>query len=281
MSVNDQHKDRLFKFLFGNPEHLDWTLSLYNAVNGSSYDNPDDIRFNTIEEALYLGMKNDVSFIIMNELHLWEHQSSYNPNMPMRFFIYASKLYEKYITDSDNDYYPYSSSLQTVPCPKCICFYNGTGRQPDRKILRLSSAFGGRSDIEVKVTMLNINYGHNAELMRACKPVEEYAWFVDAVRRHYKITKNLEAAIDAALDKMPDDFIIKKLLLMNKAEVKGMFLTEWDPEKTLEQERRDIEKRVARDMLLDNYPLSAILKISKLSEGAIRNLAKKIGVNIT
>ena len=72
MSVNDEHKDRLFKFLFGNPEHLDWTLSLYNAVNGSSYNNPDDIRFNTIEEALYLGMKNDVSFIIMNELHLWD-----------------------------------------------------------------------------------------------------------------------------------------------------------------------------------------------------------------
>ena len=300
MSVNDQHKDRLFKFLFGNPEHLDWTLSLYNAVNGSSYDNPDDIRFNTIEEALYLGMKNDVSFIIinMNELHLWEHQSSYNPNMPMRFFIYASKLYEKYITDSDNDYYPYSSSLQTVPCPKCVCFYNGTGRQPDRKILRLSEAFGSSdSDIELKVTMLNINYGHNAELMRACKPVEEYAWFVDAVRRHYKITGNLEAAVDAALDEMPDDFIIKKLLLMNKAEVKGMFLTEWDQEKVLAQERRDSERRgevrgerrgekrtqerVVINMLKKNLPLNLIQEITQLSEGVVLNIAKKIGVNIT
>ena len=274
-----EHKDRVFKFLFGNPEHLDWTLSLYNAVNGSSYNNPEDIRFNTIEEALYLGMKNDVSFIILNELHLWEHQSSYNPNMPMRFFMYAAKLYEKYI--AENDYYQYSSSIQTVPCPKCICFYNGTGRQPDKKILRLSSAFGSsKSDIEVKVTMLNINYGRNAELMGACKPVEEYAWLVEAVRRHYKITKNLEAAVDAALDEMPDDFIIKKLLLMHKAEVKGMFLTEWDPEKTLAQERRDVEKRVALDMLRKSLPLDLIQEISHLSEDVIRNLAKKIGVKL-
>ena len=274
-----EHKDRVFKFLFGNPEHLDWTLSLYNAVNGSSYNNPEDIRFNTIEEALYLGMKNDVSFIILNELHLWEHQSSYNPNMPMRFFMYAAKLYEKYI--AENDYYQYSSSIQTVPCPKCICFYNGTGRQPDKKILRLSSAFGSsKSDIEVKVTMLNINYGRNAELMGACKPVEEYAWLVEAVRRHYKITKNLEAAVDAALDEMPDDFIIKKLLLMHKAEVKGMFLTEWDPEKTLAQERRDVEKRVALDMLRKSLHLDLIQEISHLSEDVIRNLAKKIGVKL-
>ena len=73
MQVNDEHKDRVFKFLFGNPENRAWTLALYNAVNGSSYDNADDITFNTIEDAVYLGMKNDVSFIIVDEMNLWEH----------------------------------------------------------------------------------------------------------------------------------------------------------------------------------------------------------------
>ena len=81
MAVNDQHKDRVFKFLFGNPDNKEWTLALYNAINDSSYDNPDDIQFNTIEDAVYLGMKNDVSFIIVDEMNLWEHQSTYNPNM--------------------------------------------------------------------------------------------------------------------------------------------------------------------------------------------------------
>ena len=89
MAVNEEHKDRVFKYLFGNPANREWTLALYNAVNGSNYENPEDIQFNTIDDAVYLGMRNDVSFIIVDELHLWEHQSTYNPNMPMRFLIYA------------------------------------------------------------------------------------------------------------------------------------------------------------------------------------------------
>lgn len=280
MAVNDEHKDRVFKFLFGNPENKQWTLALYNAINGSSYDNPDDIQFNTIEDAFYLGMKNDASFIfvVMNELDLWEHQSTYNPNMPMRFFIYAAKLYEKYINSSD--YYQYSSKLQTAPRPRCICFYNGTAKQPERKVLKLSEAFGGEGDIEVRVTMLNINYGKNKALMEACKPLYEYAWLVEAIRRHQKKLKNLEAAIDAAIDEMPDEFVIKGFLLLNKAEVKGMFLTEYDQEKVLSQERREVEYRVATDMLKEKLPLPLIAKISKLSEDAIRTLANSLGMSI-
>ena len=280
--MNDEHKDRVFKFLFGNTANKAWTLTLYNAVNGSHYTNPDDITFNTIEDAVYLGMKNDVSFIIVDELNLWEHQSSYNPNMPMRFFLYAAKLYEKYIAGSD--YYQYSSMLQSAPCPKCICFYNGTAQQPERKILKLSDAFGGEGDIEVCVTMLNINYGKNKALMEACEPLNEYAWLVDSIRRYQRELKDLEAAVDAALGEMPDEFMIKKFLLLNKAEVKGMFLTEYDQEKVLEQGRReaanDERRRVAMDMLKKNLPLSLIAEISKLSEEAIRKLADKIGVTI-
>ena len=277
INVNDEHKDRVFKFLFGNPEHKDWTLALYNAINGSDYNNPDDIEFNTIDDAVYLGMKNDVSFIILDEINLWEHQSTYNPNMPLRFFLYAAKLYEKYIADSY--YYPYSSTLQTVPRPKCICFYNGTARQPERKILKLSDAFRGRADIEVLVTMLNINYGKNEQLMKASQQLNEYAKLVDAIRQNNKVLKDLEAAIDKAIDEMPDDSSIKKFLLLNRAEVKGMFLTEWDQEKVLAQERKDSEKRVnervARDMLREKMSIQLIAKISTLTEEAILNLAKK------
>ena len=282
MEVNDEYKDRVFKYLFGNPANREWTLALYNAVNGSNYENPEDIQYNTIEDAVYLGMRNDVSFIIVNELHLWEHQSTYNPNMPMRFLLYVAKLYEKYIAGSD--YYPYSSVLQPAPRPKCVCFYNGTGNQPERKILRLSEAFGGEGDIEVIVTMLNINYGKNRQIMNSCKPLYEYAWLVDTIRQHQKNTKNLETAVDAALDDMPDDFMIKNFLLQNKAEVKGMFLTEYDQEKVLEQQRREMERitheQVATDMLMDNYPLSAISKISRLSEDVIRTLANSLGISI-
>ena len=102
------YKDRLFKFIFGNPENRQWTLSLYNAVGGTNYTDPEEIQFNTIGDAVYMRMKNDISFIIAFEMNLWEHQSTFNPNMPMRFFIYAGRLYEKYILTSD--YYQYSST---------------------------------------------------------------------------------------------------------------------------------------------------------------------------
>ena len=87
--INRQYKDRLFKFLFGNPEHRDWTLSLYNAVNGTAYEDPDDITFTTIKNAVYMGMRNDVSLLLADTMDFYEQQSTYNPNMPMRFLVYA------------------------------------------------------------------------------------------------------------------------------------------------------------------------------------------------
>ena len=247
MSINYHHKDRVFKFIFGNPENKQWTLSLYNAINGSNYDNPDDIQFNTIEDAVYLGMKNDVSFIlaVLNELLIWGHQSSFNPNVPLRIFIYAAKLYEAYIVEHGYQHKQYGTKLLPLPRPKCICFYNGRSDRPESEELRLSDAFGGDGDIEVKVTMININYGKNEALMEACKPLKEYAWLVDAIRKHEKISHDIEVAVDAAIDEMPDDFLIKKFLLKNKAEVKGMFLTEYDQEKVLAYERLEVEERVA------------------------------------
>ena len=286
--ANRLYKDRVFKFIFGNPENKEWTLSLYNAVNGSNYRNPDDIQFNTIEDAVYMSMKNDVSFIILDEMNLWEHQSSFNPNMPMRFLTYGTQLYEKYTATSG--YYKFSRKLQRLPKPHCICFYNGIEEQPEQQILKLSDAFGGEGDIEVKVKMLNVNYGKNRALMETCQPLREYAWLVDRVREHQRVMQNLEAAVDASIDEMPDSFVIRTLIEAHRAGVKKMFLTEYDEEKMKEQERKEAfadgvdagvaeaNERVAADMLKKKYPLDAIKDISRLSEAHIRKLAKSLGV---
>ena len=286
--ANRLYKDRVFKFIFGNPENKEWTLSLYNAVNGSNYSNPDDIQFNTIEDAVYMSMKNDVSFIILDEMNLWEHQSSFNPNMPMRFLTYGTQLYETFTATSG--YYKFSRKLQRLPKPHCICFYNGTEEQPEQQVLKLSDAFGGEGDIEVKVKMLNVNYGKNRELMETCQPLREYAWLVDRVREHQRVMQNLEAAVDASIDEMPDSFVIRTLIEAHRAGVKKMFLTEYDEEKMKEQERKEAfadgvdagvaeaNERVAADMLKKKYPLDAIKDISRLSEAHIRKLAKSLGV---
>ena len=277
MIINEKHKDRVFKYIFQNKE---WMLDLYNAVNGSDYKDPDAIMFNTIEDAIYMGMRNDVSFIISSEINLWEHQSSYNPNMPLRFFLYLAQLYEKYIAVSD--YNKYSSTLQKLPRPKCICFYNGLINQPEKKILRLSEAFDKEGDVELKVTMLNINYGKNQELMNACKPLKEYSWLIETIRKYQK--NNLEEAIERAINEMPEDFVIRNFILGHKAEVKGMFLTEWDQEKFLKQQRKetenDVNERVARDMLKNGEPFEKIKMYSRLAEDTIRNLAMSLGVSV-
>ena len=302
MQTNIKHKDRLFRFIFGNPEHKEWTLSLYNAISGTNYTNPEDIEFNTIDDIIYMGMKNDVSFLIMVlfVMNLWEHQASLNPNMPIRFFLHAGQLYEKYM--KDNDIYRYGRTLHRLPKPKCVCFYNGMEEQPEEQILRLSDAFGTEDgDIEVRVRMLNINYGSNRKLMEACRVLNDYALLIDRIRGHQKAGKNLDKAVDAAIDEMPDDSLLTKFLLAHRAEVKGMYLTEYDEEKErlraireglnegraegrIEGHKEGVNatnERVATDMLRKNLPLTLIEEISRLSEDVIYGIAKNIGVSVS
>lgn len=83
-AVNREYKDRLFNFIFGHEDNKTWTLSVYIAVNGASYTDPELIQINTIKEIPCLGMHNDVSFLIAGEVNIYEQQSTFNPNMPMR-----------------------------------------------------------------------------------------------------------------------------------------------------------------------------------------------------
>ena len=133
--ANDNYKDRLFVFLFGREDHKDWTLSLYNAVSGSNYTDPEQIRFNTIEKVLYVSMHNDISFLLSGEISLFEHQSTYNPNMPLRMMQYLGQLFEKHLAKEKLD--KYSSTLIPLPVPKLVVFYNGISDKEDEIMLRL------------------------------------------------------------------------------------------------------------------------------------------------
>lgn len=179
MPVKREFKDRLFRFIFGKSENKEWTLSLYNAVNGTHYTDTQSLRFTTIEDVLYIGMKNDVSFIIADSMNFYEQQTTQNPNMPLRCLIYAGMSYARYI--ETESVFIYSTRPQHIPSPRCICFYNGSEESEERTELRLSSLYDDEGDIEVKVTMLNINRGKNKDILEACKPLAEYSWFVDTL----------------------------------------------------------------------------------------------------
>ena len=137
------YKDRLFRFVFQNKEDL---LELYNALNHSEYRDPGELIVNTLEDVIYMGMKNDISFLIGGTLNLYEHQSTWNPNMPLRGFFYFARIYENYVGSNHKDIY--SSTLQALPFPRYFIFYNGVKEEPDRKELSLSDAFkGGRESL--------------------------------------------------------------------------------------------------------------------------------------
>lgn len=226
--INQEYKDRLFTFIFGREENREWTLSLYNAVNGSHYTDASAIEITTIKEVIYMGMHNDVSFLVGNEMNLYEQQSTYNPNMPLRHMQYLGNLYESYIKRRKLN--KYGKNLIQLPVPRFIVFYNGMKNIGDETILRLSDAFpaGAKADVEVTVRMLNINYGHNQALLEASKPLMEYAWFVHEIRNRLKRDMDIKEAVDSAIDDIPDTFTLRSFLTLHKLEIGTMLLTEFD-----------------------------------------------------
>ncbi|MBE5846163.1 MAG: hypothetical protein E7300_00620 [Lachnospiraceae bacterium] len=242
--TNPKYKDRLFSFIFGNEKNKKWTLALYNAVNHSNYTNPDDIEINTIEDFLYMGMKNDVSFLLHTSVSLYEHQSTYNPNMPARQLIYIGQLFDKYI--KKNKCNIYGTKRIALPVPKLVVFYNGLQDTADEEYLYLRDLFPKESrdsaDVTVRVRMININYGHNKELLEACKPLNEYAWLVEQIRvgcRSLSGNEEKGEAISKALTDMPDTFSIKEFLMENRAEVEMSCLTEYNEAETMDQLKKE------------------------------------------
>ena len=250
---NRQYKDRLWRMVFNNKEDL---LQLYNAINHTDYQNPDDLEVNTLEDVLYLSMKNDVSFLVGGTMNLYEHQSTFNPNMPLRGVFYFSRLYEGYV--ADNNLMIYHEKRVRLPNPKYIVFYNGTKNQPDSMELKLSDCFENTDNeapcLECTATMLNINYGHNQELMKHCRRLEEYSIFVQCVREYIQSEPSVEDALEKAIDTCINQDVLADFLKKHRAEVTNMILTTYDKdlyEKTLKEDAR--EEGLESGILLAKY----------------------------
>ncbi len=229
LRINRRYKDRLFRFLFQDKKDL---LALYNAVNGSSYSNPDDLEIVTLDDVIFMKMKNDLSFMVSDQLNLYEHQSTYSPNMPLRGLIYFTHQYEGLLTRQKESLY--GAKLLRLPAPAYVIFYNGRREQPDRTELFLSDAFEtgrGTGCLECRAVMLNINRGHNKELTDKCRRLWEYSEFVAEVNDNLDRNMSLKAAIVKAMDTCIQRGILTDILQSNKAEVPGMLLTEYDEKK--------------------------------------------------
>ena len=214
IAANRNYKDTVFRKLFSERKNL---LSLYNAINGTAYTDENALEIVTLESAIYMGMKNDLAFIIDTNLFLFEHQSTYNPNIPLRDLFYISGEYQKLVDQKSI----YSSTLLKLPEPNFIVFYNGTEKKADRWVNCLSDAYEkhiGDPNLELKVITLNINEGYNKDLMKQCKILREYAQYVEKVRE-YASTMDLNAAVEKAVDECIHQGILEEFLRANRMEV--------------------------------------------------------------
>ncbi|GHS91941.1 hypothetical protein FACS1894139_13650 [Planctomycetales bacterium] len=267
MNANEQYKDTVFAAYFGTDAAR--CCEIYNALC-NAHATPDAIKINTLDKNFFAKLRNDVSFLVGSELVvLLEHQSTLNENMPLRFLRYIVEQYELLI----NRKKLYQERLIKLPRPKFFVFYNGKKDCPDKEVLRLSEAFGDNDeaiDLELTVTLLNINDGHNEELLKRCRGLSEYARFVAAARRERATGKPLAEALSAAVDWCVGNDVLRDFLREHRTEVIGMLTAEfdldearevWQEEAREEGERRGElrgrqlgeqrgEQRVRREMIL-------------------------------
>lgn len=237
--INRKYKDHLFRLIFQDKKDL---LDLYNAINSTNYTNPDDLEITTIDDAVYIGMKNDLSFLISDVLNLYEHQSTINPNMPFRGFLYFARLLETYIQVNHLDIY--GKKLIQLPLPVYIIFYNGEEQAPEETELLLSNTFkkfpnSPQPALECTARMLNINYGHNKALMEKCQRLNDYSYFIACVRSYIRQGYKLPDAVDCAVNECILKGILVDILEKNRSEVVEMLLTTYDKklhDKTLREE---------------------------------------------
>ena len=256
--ANRNYKDTLFRFIFSDKEKL---LGLYNALNNSSYTDTTELSINTLENAVYLNIKNDISFVFEFNLYLFEHQSTFCPNMPLRDLQYVSAVLENLIKDFDL----YSSTLVKIPSPHFVVFYNGKEKKEDRMVLKLSDAFQNKEkepQLELLVTMININYGKNRELLDACKDLRDYSIYVAKIRSYMegnngklegfddednenksnsteKYNMSIEEAVERTIDDCIREDILVDILTKFRAEVKKLSIFEYNArlhEETLKKE---------------------------------------------
>ncbi len=254
------YKDTVFRMIFKDKENL---LSLYNGVNGTDYKDPEKMEITTLENALYMNMKNDISCVMDFSLNLYEHQSTVNPNIPLRDLFYVSKILQGLIVKED----VYSSRRINIPIPRFYMFYNGLKEMPEQWEMKLSESCirleSGEMDsmLELTVKAFNINFGKNKKLLDTCQKLKEYSQYVERIRRYAK-EMPLKEAIDRAITECIREGILSDFLKKNRAEALEMSWYEYNEELHLKNERQ-IAYEEGLEQGLENGIKQTILRMHK------------------
>ena len=297
---NREHKDRLFKFIFGKDTEQSkrWRLQLYNALNGTNYTDPDALKINTIENVIFITMHNDISFLVDTEINLYEEQSSRNPNMPLRGFFYFAILYQQYLKENKKNLL--SEKLVQIPTPKFFVFYHGGEKDPDSWKMRLSDAFFDQTnksgDYEWTATVINLHPDHNSTLNKNCTPLYHYVKYISMITANKKAGMDNKQAIEKAVEEAIKENLLEGFFKIHRAKVIGMCLTEYDEEEFKRVCREDGytdglaegEIRGAQQTIIDNAksfyangaPISLIANSLHMTEEQVKEIVQGVTVTV-
>ena len=256
-------KDRLFKFIFGNPNHKDWALSLYNYLEKTNYTNPDDLEIVTLDNAIYMHTKNDVGVIVGTfNMSLLGYRNSYTPNASFILLLCAEEAFRKYVRIEQLN--EYSRDSFALPFPKFYVFYNGKEKAPEGTELKLSDLYYNKDSdpmLELKGKQINIKgYPDSPE---SCRQLYEYEWFVERIRTYAEETDITEAT-GRALDEIPADFTIRDELLAGRNEVLAMSLYEYHEEEHLAMEREEAKEVGRKEGLEEGLETGRVMEDIRL-----------------
>lgn len=283
---NRKHKDSIFTDLFySDVSAKENLLELHNALYNTKYSDPEVINLIGLEDVLFQNFKNDVAFSVDGRrIVLSEHQSTVNPNMPVRDLLYIAREYEKVIPVRNR----YKTTLVPIPTPQFLVFYNGARDQPVEQILKLSDAFIEPEEglnLELIVRVININPDKHHEMLEKCNVLREYSLFVEETRRYSKDEHQLERAVNECIKKG----ILAEYLSRKSSEVINMLMAEYSYETEMEvlreEAREEAEKEAARkaDKRIREAEEKAEEKVRKAGEKLaviVENAAKNFGISV-
>jgi hypothetical protein len=256
MNANTRYKASVFSLLFGHAETL---RELYGAITGVQIPLDVPITINTLEDVLFMEQINDLSFSVGDKIVvLIEHQSTINPNMPLRLLMYIARVYEK-ITGSEN---LYTTKRIAIPRPEFIVLYNGIAPYPDEATIKLSDLYPEATaapELDLTVQVYNINEGHNEAMLKKSGTLGGYSTFIDKVREFETQTSSLDQAMKKAVNWCIEHGVLPEFLKTNGSEVVNMLLTEWNMDKALEVRGREAREEILC-LLQSGKPPEEILK---------------------
>ena len=227
---NRKHKDSLFVDYFSKDR--DWKqhfLSLYNALHGTNLQVSDtQLERVNLEQVLYKSYYNDIAVLVDGQFILMiEHQSTINPNMPLRLLEYVARIYGN-IVDSKAKF---SRHLVPLAKPEFIVFYTGDQELPPESYLYLSDAFPNQTQnadltLELKVKVCTSRSESPSPVVRSCTDLEQYVQFLELMEeaRAAGHKHPLKWAIQEAVRRN----ILRDYLERKGGEVLSILMTEYD-----------------------------------------------------